>query len=63
MNERRREIEYAYQAMRKGKLPLIHVYFSEVLCGDGFIKKPEDIDEFFVYCLNNQVERLYEREK
>ncbi len=63
LNERRRELELAYQAMRDGKFPLIHVYFSEVLCADGFIEKSEDINDFFVYCLNNQVERLYQREK
>lgn len=62
LNERRGEIELAYQGMRKGHVPLMHVYFPEVLMADGFIKEEADIAQFFVDRLNSQVECIYEKD-
>lgn len=71
LNQRRAEIETAYQAMRGGHLPIIHKYFHEILLADGLLKKVESIDlediqretetvgEFFVRKLNSQAENIY----
>jgi hypothetical protein len=61
LNERRCEIELSYQAMRNGYYPLIHVYFGQILKEDNFIKEENEISEFFSYCLNNNIERIYEK--
>lgn len=52
-------IEQAYQAMRKGYIPLIYDCFPEILVKDGFIKEPEEMNQFFVLCLGRDVKNLY----
>lgn len=61
LNERRGEIEFAFQAMKRGKLPLIHIYFEKVLKEDGLFIEGENVSEFFVRKLNNQSENIYKR--
>lgn len=51
LNQRRGEIETAFQAMKQGRFPIIHTYFEEVLKEDGFIKN-ETIAEFFAAALS-----------
>ena len=60
LNQRRAEIEIAFQAMKRGYFPIIHKYFSEVLKEDGFIKEENEMTDFFVKSIAN-VEKLYER--
>lgn len=60
LNIRRGEIEQAFQALKKGGMPIIHVYFHEVLKQDGFIIEGLTIDEFFVKALGT-FENLYYR--
>lgn len=62
LNLRRQEIETAFQAMKRGKMPIIFPYWYDVLKQDGLIKlrqeeqvpcgvevvEGETIDEFFV---------------
>lgn len=70
LNERRSEIEKAYQAMRQGYYPIIHGYFTDVLLNDGLLRENsepewegetevETIGEFFVRKLNNQAANIY----
>lgn len=61
LDQRRGHIEEAYQAMRKKKYPILHVYFKEVLFNDGFLESEtdEDINLFFVYSLNSGRENIY----
>lgn len=47
LNQRRQEIEVAYQAMKKGYLPIIHPYFKQVLVDDGLMNEGEELMEFF----------------
>lgn len=61
LNERRSHIELAFQAMRKGKLPILHDYFIEVLTGDSYLNPEETIQEFFVRKLGT-TESLYKKE-
>lgn len=73
LNQRREEIEKAFQSMKKGYYPLLHVYFEDVLKGDGLLgeyeqpeflidKKYETIGEFFVRKLNSSADHIYEKE-
>jgi len=62
MDQRRGHIEMAYQVIRSGKTPLIFGYYAEVLVHDGFIKTPEDMDQFFVDRLNGGFENIYIKE-
>lgn len=62
LNERRREIELSYQAIRVGYYPLLHVYFEEVLRFDGLIKNDETVSEFFVKLLQLKVENIYKKQ-
>jgi len=58
-NQRRGHLEMAYQVLRRGKMPIIFPYYAEVLVTDGFIEKPEDMDQFFSDCLGKGIENLY----
>jgi hypothetical protein len=62
MNQRRAEIETAYQAMRQGNYPIIHHYFANVLLQDGFIAEGVTAEEFFVNALGLKVDNIYTRE-
>jgi len=62
LNMRRKDIEGAYQAMRKGVVPVIYEFFGEVLVDDGFIENRADLHEFFVWCLGNAVDHNYTKE-
>lgn len=59
LNQRRGHVEKAYQAMRQGFYPILHVYFEEVLCTDGLMMLGETIADFFVRNLNSGVQNLY----
>lgn len=67
LNQRREEIEKAFQAMKKGYYPILHSYFFQVLKDDDLIEtitnedgiRFENISEFFVRKLNTQVENIY----
>jgi hypothetical protein len=60
LNERRSHIEVAFQGIRNGKHPLMHVYFKEVLEADGFLREGETVGDFFVRKVNNPaVRNLY----
>ena len=61
LNERRKEIEIAFQAMKRGYFPIIHRYFSEVLIEDGFIKEEKEMSAFFSKSIAT-VEKLYEKQ-
>lgn len=61
LNQRRAEIETAFQVMKRGKLPIIHRYFSEVLKEDGFINEENEMSDFFVKSIGS-VEHLYEKQ-
>lgn len=60
-NQRRGHIEAAYQAMRSGYLPIMHIYFPEVLHLDGLISRATDeaMTEFFVNWLNDGKQNIY----
>ena len=62
LNERRGQLEAAYQCMRSGRIPVMFDYFAELLVADGFIADPKDQADFFVTCLNENREELYVRE-
>lgn len=62
LNQRREEIEKAFQAMKKGYYPILHIYFKEVLLTDKLIGVEETIGEFFVRILNSNIENIYEKE-
>lgn len=64
MNQRRGHVELAFQAMRKGYIPIMHVYFPEVLHMDGFIPRSTDesMSEFFVEQLGKGTENIYVKE-
>lgn len=59
LNGRRAEIEIAFQAMKKGKYPLLHSYFKEVLLNDEMVQEEETLGEFFVRKLNSNTENIY----
>ena len=59
LNERRGQIELAYQAIRTGHLPIIHVYFKEVLELDELLNEGETVEEFFVRNINAGIENIY----
>lgn len=61
LNQRRGHIEMAYQAMRSGHLPILHIYFPEVLHMDGLIPRSTDevMNEFFVESLGKGIENIY----
>lgn len=61
-NQRRGHLEMCYQVLRRGKMPIIFPYYAEVLVQDGFIEKPEDMDQFFSDCLGKGIENLYVKE-
>lgn len=61
LNERRGDIETAFQTMRTGRIPIVHVYFEEVLREDGLLNESENVSEFFVRKLNNQSENIYKK--
>jgi hypothetical protein len=58
-NERREHIELAFQAMKAGKMPIIHVYFAEVLEADGHLKENEKVADFFVRVLGQNLPNIY----
>jgi hypothetical protein len=60
-NQRRGEIELAFQAMKKGNIPIIHIYFSEILIEDGLMNKDEKIENFLVHALATR-QNLYTNE-
>lgn len=62
LNQRRAEIETAFQAMRKGNYPLLHSYFKKVLVEDELMPEEETIGEFFVRRINSPIEKIYEKE-
>ncbi len=62
-NQRREEIEKAFQSMKKGYYPIVHIYFKEVLLNDELIGEKETIGEFFVRKLNSNTENIYVRSK
>lgn len=61
LNQRRGHIEIAYQAMRSGNYPILHIYFPEVLHMDGLIPRSTDeaMNEFFVDALGKGIENIY----
>lgn len=59
LNKYRLEIEIAFQAMRKGYRPIIHIYFEETLRGDEMMLEKENINEFFVRKLSDGSNNLY----
>lgn len=61
LNQRRAEIEIAFQAMKRGYFPIIHRYFSEVLIEDGFIKEEKEMSAFFSKSIAT-AEKLYEKQ-
>lgn len=58
-NITRGEIETAFQAMKRGHLPLIFDSFTEILTKDGLLREGENISEFFVRNLNEQTPNIY----
>jgi len=65
LNQRRGHIEAAYQCMRNGRLPVMHIYFPEVLFTDGLIAEASDTEmtAFFVDKLSNSQTNIYINEK
>lgn len=51
LNQRREEIETAFQAMKTGHMPLIHIYFKEILVQDELMNDDEKIEDFLVKAL------------
>ena len=62
LNQRRAEIEKAFQAMKRGHYPIIHIYFESILVKDGFMEEGVTAAEFFVYALGMSYEHLYVKE-
>lgn len=63
LNERRAEIEKAFQAMKQGYYPIIHVYFEQVLLQDGLMEEGVTASEFFVKALGLNLDHIYVNEK
>lgn len=61
-NERRGEIEIAFQAIKRGYRPLLHSYFKEILQADGLLNEGETVGEFFVRKVNSGIENIYLRD-
>lgn len=61
-NQYRSEIEEYFQALKRGYLPIRHIYFEETLRNDGMIPEAESMDEFLVRKLAT-AEHLYLKEK
>ncbi|MEP7111364.1 MAG: hypothetical protein ABI760_25435 [Ferruginibacter sp.] len=59
LNQRRGDIEQAFQAIKKGYYPIHHCYFEEVLSRDGLLKEGETIADFFVRKLNSNAGNIY----
>ena len=68
LNQRRGQIESAYQAIRSGHLPILHNYFFEVLYADELLAWNkscagelcnETVEEFFVRKINSGAENIY----
>lgn len=59
LNQRRCDIEQAFQAMKRGYRPTLHSYFEEVLAGDQLLKEGETIADFFVRKLNSNAANIY----
>lgn len=59
LNERRGQIEQAFQAMRKGYYPILHPYYREVLDGDKLLLEDENLPAFFVRKLNSNAQNIY----
>lgn len=62
LNERRGDLEAAYQCMRNGRLPVMFDYFNDILIMDGFITEAAEQADFFVKALNENREALYVKE-
>jgi hypothetical protein len=63
LNQYRFEVETAFQAIRKGYKPIIHIYFAETLIQDGLMQEGANINEFLVSVVNNpEVKNLYTRD-
>lgn len=64
-NERRGHIEASYQCMRCGRVPVMHIYFPEVLYMDGLIPEAteESMTGMFVKYLGEGKENIYVKEK
>lgn len=62
-NERREQIETAFQAMKKGYFPLTPEYFKHVLVADGLMAEDLPLADFFVIALKNpNIKNLYKKE-
>lgn len=59
LNERRGEIELAYQNIKKGRTPILYPYFKEVLVSDGFMDREVTLQEFFDAVLDKNIECIY----
>ena len=62
LNISRRDIEIAYQQMRKGMVPIMYESFAQTLLDDGIIEKVEDRDQYFIYCLGIGQTNIYVKE-
>lgn len=62
LNQRRAEIEIAYQALRQGYYPIIHKYFKEVLVEDELMSEDENINDFLVHALGSDTKTLYTKQ-
>jgi hypothetical protein len=62
LNQYRYDIETAFQALKKGYRPIIHIYFEETLREDGLLSEGENVHEFFVRKLGNNSEHIYVKE-
>lgn len=63
LNQYRSEIETAFQAIRKGYKPIIHIYFAETLIQDGLMQEGANIHEFLSWAVNNpEIKNLYTRD-
>lgn len=64
INQRRGEIEAAFQLMKKGKLPITPEYFHEVLVADKYMAPDVTVGEFFSAVLAMpDIKYLYRNEK
>lgn len=64
LNQRRGHIEAAFQCMKTGRIPVMHIYFPEVLHMDGLITRAVDeaMTEFFVKALSDGRQNIYVKE-
>lgn len=61
LNERRGDIEAAYQVLRKKKMSVLHIYFKEVLVQDGLMPEDMELEQFLSNKLEAGVTALYEK--